>query len=310
MEDLFSADALRKVSFTDKNVSNDGIFAIDKKRAKDSKDGVRVVIRFLPNLNKECTAFNPKAIEKTVVYVNLPAETATDETGAITVVKNPLNGYYDSMDNFGEKCKLSTLFWELHEKAKKSKSVKDIADSKLIKRTKARYFSYIQVLEHEYDETAIGKIFIFVFNEDFKNKIDAEFKEENVDIFDWVNGKDCVLKVVATEYGVNYDKNLKFKSSSPMKVLSDGKLTEVGTVEVNGSKQISPEWKERVIAYFKTRTCDIDTQKAVRWDAKTTETVDLICNKINAIVNGTTLPSSNGSVGTISNTSTTDGFFD
>ena len=79
--------------------NTDGIYRIDLSKAKDKKKGYRAVVRFLPNLTKEGKV-GQSAIEKISHYVNIKNQ-------------KELSGYFDSPKNFGEKCALSDVYYQL-----------------------------------------------------------------------------------------------------------------------------------------------------------------------------------------------------
>ncbi len=257
MNDLFSMDLDSGMGFLDKKDSktNDGILRLDPKKAKDSKKGLRVVLRFLPNFTRE-GKLGQAAIEKFVHYVKLQNHPE-------------LNGYYDSMKNFNEKCELTNTFWEL----KNSKSVIDQEKSELISRT-TKYYSYVQIIEHESEPELVGKIMIFPFGIKIKNKINEERTGEITgtpnNVYDLVNGKDFVCIVKEIGGFPNYDASQFKPTPSPIQIPSkDGSLKEVPTADLDGRKVVDPKVQERVREYLLGREVNLEDYSAVRWDEET-----------------------------------------
>ncbi len=280
MNDLFDMSIDSGLSFLDKkeNKTNDGILRLDPKKAKDQKKGLRVVLRLLPNFTKE-GKLGQAAIEKFVHYVKLQNHPE-------------LNGYYDSMKNFNEKCDLTNTFWEL----KNSKSVIDNEKAELISRT-TKYYSYVQVLEHENEPELVGKIMIFPFGIKIKNKITEERTGEisgtQVNVYDLANGKDfiCIVKEIGGY--ANYDSS-QFKSvASTIQIPSkDGSLKEVPATDLNGKKVIDPKFQDKIKEYLLGREVSLEDYSPVRWDDETRSKV----NKIIAVLKNNPIVSANNSI--------------
>lgn len=274
MNDLFNMDINSGMEFLEKkeNKTNDGILRLDPKKAKDPKKGLKVTVRLLPNLTKD-GKLGQAAIEKFVHYVKLQNHPE-------------LNGYYDSMKNFNEKCDLTNTFWEL----KNSKSVIDNDKAELISRT-TKYYSYVQIIEHETEPELVGKIMIFPFGIKIKNKINEERTGEitgtQTNVYDLVNGKDFVLIVKEVGGFTNYDSS-QFKAlASPIQIpTKDGSLKEVPTIDANGKKAIDPRAQEKVKEYLLNREVNLEDFSPVRWDDETRSKVNKIISvlKDNPIV--------------------------
>lgn len=266
MSDLFNMDLNDGMSFLDKKEkgSNDGILRLDPKKATDKKKGLRVVLRFLPNFTKE-GKLGSNAIEKFVHYVKLQNY-------------QDLNGYYDSQKQLNETCALTNLYWEL----KNSKSVVEQEKAELISRS-AKYYSYVQVIEHETEPELIGKIMIFPFGIKIKNKINEERTGEitgtQVNVYDLSQGKDfvCIVKQIG-DYP-NYDSS-QFKSNvSAIQILNkEGVLKEVPTIEKDGKKLIEAKFQEKIKEYLLNREVELDEFSAKRWDDETRTKVNKIVN--------------------------------
>ncbi len=286
MNDLFNMDINSGMDFLekkDKN-TNDGILRLDPKKAKDPKKGLRVVMRFLPNFTKE-GKLGQAAIEKFVHYVKLQNHPE-------------LNGYYDSMKNFNEKCDLTNTFWEL----KNSKSVIDQEKAELISRS-TKYYSYVQIIEHESEPELVGKIMIFPFGIKIKNKINEERTGEitgtPTNIYDLVNGKDFVCIVKEIGGFPNYDASQFKPTPSAIQIPSkDGSLKEVPTTELNGRKVIESKFQESITKYLLNREVTLEDYSPIRWDEETRSKVGKIISvlKDNPIVSANNAISSNKKV--------------
>ena len=264
MADLFEMDLDSGMEFLDQklNKKNDGLLRLDLKKAKDPKKGFKVVLRFLPNLMKSGKV-GVAAIEKIISYVKLPEYP-------------DLQGYYDSMKNFDPKCPIESLYWEL----KNSKSAVD--NEKATQITKSyKYYSYVQILEHELEPELVGKIMIFPFGKKIMEKIKMEKSGEltgtQVNVYDPVKGKDftCIVKEVG-EFA-NYDLSFFKQNSSPLYIPSkDGSLKQVPLTEENGVLKIKPDFQEKVKEYLLNREFDLETHAPMRWNDETKDKVDKI----------------------------------
>ena len=203
-----------------RSTSADGLYRPLPKDAKDKQKGYVSTIRFLPNVLEDGT-IGPSAIEKHVHYANLPDYP-------------DLQGYYDSLINFGEKCPLTTLYWKL----KNSKNQAEVERAELISRT-AKYYSYILVIEDEQHPEYEGKIFVFPYGFKIKEKINLEKTGENSEekkcnIFDPANGKDFRLIVKEVGGYPNYDSS-SFRTASPLKIWNEDQKKFI---------QVPVEWSE------------------------------------------------------------------
>jgi hypothetical protein len=166
--------------------NTDGIYRIDLSKVKDKKKGYRSVVRFLPNLTKEGKV-GQLALEKISHYVDIKNQ-------------KELCGYFDSPKNFGEKCALSDLYYQLTN----SKNAILQERAKMLKYSK-KYYSYVLVLEDEQQPELVGKIMIFQYGKTIKDKISAEKNGEisgvSCNVFDLSAGKDFVLLVKEIQTG-------------------------------------------------------------------------------------------------------------
>lgn len=265
--DMEADDA--SMEFLDKRGSNtDGLFRPQPKNAKDKSKGYIATIRFLPNVLDDMT-LGPSAIEKHVHYANLPDQP-------------DLQGYYDSLINFGEKCPLTTLFWKL----KNSKNQVEVERSELISRT-TKYYSYVLIVEDEQNPELEGKVMIFPYGFKIKEKIDMERKGENSEgkkcnVFDPANGKD--FRLIVKEIGgyPNYDSSF-FRESSPLKLWNEEKRKFVPTpVSFNEEKNknviTDPKVQKAVFKFLTERYQDatLTDHEAKRWTEEEKDRVEKI----------------------------------
>lgn len=180
LDDLFEGDLDSKMDFLSESSKsqNDGLYKVDLNKVKDKKKGWRSVVRLLPNFTKE-GRLGQSAIEKISHYVD---------------IKEPreLSGYFDSPKNFGEKCALSNLYYNL----KNSKNAILMEKADCLKYSR-KYYSYVLVLEDEQQPELVGKIMIMQYGIMIKDKIQAEKNGEVLgtpcNVFDLSAGKDFVL---------------------------------------------------------------------------------------------------------------------
>ncbi len=188
LDELFDGSLDSKMDFLNeqKQTNNDGIYRVDLSKVKDKKRGWRSVVRFLPNLTLEGKV-GQSAIEKITHYVD---------------IKNPreLSGWFDSPKNFGEKCPLTDLYYQMQN----SKNAILIEKSKMLKYSR-KYYSYVLVLEDEQQPELVGKIMIIQYGKTIKDKISAERNGEisgvPCNVFDLTAGKDFVMVVKEIQTG-------------------------------------------------------------------------------------------------------------
>lgn len=292
--DMEADDA--SMEFLNKKSSNkDGIFRANPKEAKEKSKGYQATVRFLPNLLADGT-LGASAIEKHVHYAKLPEYA-------------DLQGYYDSMANFGEKCPLTTLYWKL----KNSKNQAEVERAELISRT-TKYYSYVLVVEDEQHPENEGKIMIFSFGFKIKEKIDAERNGENAEnkkcnVFDPANGKD--LRLIVKEIGgfPNYDSSV-FRAVSPLKIWDEknAKFIEI-PVEFNEAKNkniiTNANVQKKVTNFLNSTELKLADHEAKRWTEEEKVKVDRIINLLSgndisaakqSITNSASSTSASGSV--------------
>ncbi len=259
---------------------NDGILRIDPKKAADPKEGVKVRVRFLPNFSADGKV-GESALEKIVNYVKIDSHPE-------------LTGYYDSLKNFGKKCPLYTLYFDLYN----SNDFLLKENSKCIKRNQ-KYYSYVQILEHDLEPELVGKIMIFSFGVKIKEKINEErtgaLTGEKVNVYDLANGKDFIIRAKIVGGFTNYDSSSFSPKNTPIQIPNtEGVLTKVPfTVdEETGKNIIADKAKVKIKEYLLNRDCDIDAHKAVEW---TQETYDKV-NQIEAVLKNKHIQAANSAI--------------
>jgi hypothetical protein len=279
------------MSFLDKkNSTKDGIYRPSLKDVTDKSKGYTATIRFLPNLLEDGT-LGPSAIEKTSHYAKLPDY-------------QELQGYYDSLTNFGEKCPLTTLFWNLYN----SDNQAEVERSKLINKS-TKYYSYVLVIEDEQHPELEGKILIYPFGFKIKEKIDNERNGENADgkkcnVFDPANGKDFRLIIKQQGDWPGYDSST-FKTVSPLKIWDEdnNRFIEIPT-EWNEDKEknviTSGKVQKKVIEFLNSKEVNLSDHEAKQW---TEEEKDKV-KKIIGILSGKDVSIANDAISNAS-TSTT-----
>ena len=245
--DLFDAiDAQSEtLDFLEKKSSSlDGIY---RPKITDKKKGYVATIRFLPSLSKEGKVLQ-SAIEKHQHYVDF---------------KNhpELQGYYDCMKNFSDKCDFCTMYWKLRN----SKNASDVEKAELISRN-TKYYSYILVIEDEQNKELEGKILIFPYGFKIKEKIksqkDGEIGEP-CNIFDLANGKNFKLIIKQVGEYPNYDSS-SFMEVSPITI--QGKKAPVEVDPATGkNKIVNPKVKEKIMQFLLDRTVNLEDHLAKEW---------------------------------------------
>lgn len=206
-DDLFNDSTLdNTMSFLDEKKSTktaDGLYRVDMSKVKDKKRGYRAEIRFLPNITKNpelvkkylgerwnedsIEAIGPSAIDKVSHYVNIRQ-------------LPELKGYYDSPKNFGNKCTLTDTYYALMN----SKNALLMEKAKMLNYSK-KYFSYVLIMKDEQQPEYEGKIMIFQYGKQIKDKLAAEkngeITGEPCNVFNLQTGKDFRLIVKEIDTG-------------------------------------------------------------------------------------------------------------
>jgi hypothetical protein len=267
-----------------KTVSSDGIYRIDLSKAKDKKRGYKSVIRLLPNLTKEGKV-GMSALEKITHYVN---------------IKNPkeLAGWFDSPKNFGEKCPLTDLYYNMVN----SKNAILVEKAKQLNYSK-KYYSYALIIEDEQQPELVGKIMIFQYGKIIRDKILAEKNGEisgvSCNVFDLANGKDFVLLVKEIQTGdetyPDY-KNSMFRPETSAITLYNEEKREFKQVPVQEGK-VDPRAQKAVRDFLLKRDHDLEEFAAKplteEQQVKISEISNFLTGKSSASFAGASAPTSN-----------------
>jgi len=264
-----------ELSFLNKEKRNqDGLYRPSLEQAKDAREGYKATVRFLRNLSRE-GKIGPAAIEKHIHYVDLPNH-------------SDLRGYYECSKNYSPKCDLCTFYWKLA----KSNNQADVEKADLIGRS-TKYYSYIMVIEDEQNPELVGKVMIYSYGYQIKEKIEAERKGEltgdKVNIFDFVNGKDFRLIIKEkTRTGSNkvlptYEFS-QFLGESPMKIYNE-KTKKFVVVQVDDDGKISDKrWQTKIKETLLGRDANVNLEDhiAKEWDDEVVSKVE----KVIAVLSG------------------------
>jgi hypothetical protein len=184
-DDLFSGNLDSTMDFLNekKAGSKDGIYRVDMSKVTDKKKGYRAKLRFLPNVTRE-GKLGPSAIEKITHFVDIKSDKS-------------LSGWFDSARNFNEKCPLTDLYYQLTN----SKNAILMEKAQCLKYSK-KFYSYVLIIEDEQQPELVGKIMIFQYGKQVRDKIQAERNGEitgvSCNVFKLEDGKDFVLLVKET----------------------------------------------------------------------------------------------------------------
>jgi len=257
----------QELSFLDKERRNqDGIYRPTLDQAKDAKEGYKSTIRFIRNISRD-GRIGPAAIEKHIHYVDLPNHA-------------DVRGYYECGKNLSPKCDLCTFYWKLA----KSNNQADVEKADLIGRT-TKYYSYVMILEDEQQLELVGKIMIFSYGYQIKEKIEAERKgevEEKCNIFDFVTGKDFRLiikeKTRRNNKAVPTYEFSQFRSESPIKIYNE-KTQKFVEAKVDDEGKISDvKWQQKIKETILGRdeNVNIEDHEPQPWDDETQNKVEKV----------------------------------
>lgn len=264
--------------------NNDGIYRIDLKLCKDKKKGYRSVIRFLPNLTKEGRV-GESAIEKISHYVDIKSA-------------KELSGYYDSPKNFGDKCALSDLYYQLMN----SKNAILQERAKMLKYSR-KYYSYVLILEDDQQPDLVGKIMILQYGKTIKDKISAEKNGEisgvSTNVFDLANGKDFVLLVKEISTGdetyPDYKMSMFKPETSSLPIYFKDKGVFKNAPVANG--KIDPKAHNMIRDFLLDRTHELEEFGPKRLDeehqSKINEIINFMTGKSSSSMSKLQQPSSN-----------------
>lgn len=241
----------------DRKQSDDGLL---RPKLEEGKDGKReLVIRFLPNLTKE-GKIKSTAIEKHIHYADFKS--------------NPeLQGYFDCLKNtdIGKDCPLCKTYWAL----KNTKNPKDEEKAKLISRS-TKYYSYVYVVEDKQKPENQDKIMIFPYGYKIYQKIKAMANNTRkpCTVEDLVYGANLVLIIEEVAGFYNYDSSY-FEAPEPLAIKGE-------PIKVGPDGQIPKPEREKVIAFLKSRTHELEDWRAKDWTPEQREKAD----KIVALLSG------------------------
>lgn len=272
IDELFDGGLDDKMEFlNDQTKANtDGIYRVDMSKAKDKKKGYRSVVRFLPNLTTEGKV-GQSALEKISHYVNIKS------------IKE-LCGFYDSPKNFGEKCALSDLYYQLSG----SKNAILVERAKMLNYSR-KYYSYVLVLEDEQQPELVGRIMIFQYGKTIKDKISAEKNGEisgvGVNVFDLANGKDFVLLVKEISTGddtyPDYKMSMFKPETSSVQIYSKEKNVFKQVPTLNG--KVDPKAQSTVRDFLMDRQHNLEDFGPKKLDdaqqSKITEIINFMTGK-------------------------------
>lgn len=264
----------QELSFLNKEKRNlDGIFRPSLDQAKDSREGYKATLRFMRNLTRD-GKIGPAAIEKHIHYIDLP--------------NHPdLRGYYECGKNNSPKCDLCTFYWKLA----KSNNQADVEKADLIGRS-TKYYSYVMIMEDDQNPELVGKIMVFPYGYQIKEKIEAERKGEvsgnKINVFDFVNGKDfrLIIKEKTRKNGkaVPTYEFSQFLGESPIKIYNE-KNQKFVTAQVDDEGKISDKkWQLKIKETLLGRdeNVNIEDHMAKEWDDEMSHNVE----KVIAILSG------------------------
>lgn len=172
---------------------------------KGSDNVFNAVIRFLPNIN------NPKKSAINVISYWL-ADESDDSQGF----------YVHCPSTVGDKSIIKDTFWKL----KKSDNAYMVKKSEHLKRKEYNY-SYVQIIKDKQNPDLEGTIQILRYPKTIKSKIDEQLNpgqeqiamgESPVNVFDFFEGKDFLLKVKVKGGYWNYDDCKFAPTTSPIKI--------------------------------------------------------------------------------------------
>ena len=253
--------------FDTPTTNTDGIYRPKIADAKDKKVGYRATIRFLPNIFKDKNGnikAGSSAIKKTVHYINLPGEPK-------------LRGYYDCKVNFNDKCELCNEYRRLDN----SKNQADNEKAKTINKS-AKYFSYVLIIEDEQFPDLVGKVMIFSYGSQVRDKILAEKKGEisgiECDIFKTTTGKDFRLIIKSKGSGSDAEKITyelsTFLEVSPIKLYSEKKKAFIEIPVDDNGKIIDDKYKQRLKKFLLEKDVDLEKYEPKEWSDEIQSKVD------------------------------------
>ena len=266
-DELFDGSLDSKMDFLEdkQNSRDDGLYKVDMNKVKDKQKGWKSVIRFLPNLKKE-GGLGQSAIPRERHFIQMEDD-------------RELTGFYDSPRNFGEKCPLTELYFNM----KKSKNAILVEKADKLNYAK-KYYSYIMVIEDEQQPELVGKIMVYEYGKTIRDKIlsekNGDVSGESCNVFDLVNGKDFVILAKEVNTGErtypSYEAS-NFRNISPIKIYSE-KRGEFKTVPLDENGKIDPKYKEKIINVLRDRDHELEEFEPKRLTEDDQEKITEISN--------------------------------
>ena len=265
--DLFAIDGQEEdLSIFDKEEKNqDGLFRPSLANAKDKSKGYQATLRFLPNFYKNEEDVVKKgqiSIKSHVHYANIQGDA-------------DLTGYYDCNKNFDPKCDLCTIYWKLS----KSKNEADVEKSKLINRS-TKWYSYVYVVEDENNPELEGKILVFGYGAQVKEKIAQQKNNElgtgKCNVFSLTEGKDFRLIIKSKGEGrekVTYESS-SFLETSTVKLYNPKKKSWMTLPVENG--KIPENAQKKLLQILLDRKTELENFEPKVWDDATKAKVEKV----------------------------------
>lgn len=265
--DLFSGNLDSTMDFLDdkKGVSKDGIYRVDLTKVSDKKKGYRAKVRFLPNLTRD-GKLGQAAIEKITHYVDIKSDKS-------------LSGWFDSPKNYNEKCPLTDLYYQL----KNSKNAVLMEKAECLKYSK-KYYSYVLVIEDEHQPEMVGKIMIFQYGKQIRDKIQSEkngeITGEACNVFRLEDGKDFILSVKEKMIGEasvpDYTNSMFMPERTSLPIYSEDRGV-FKNVPLNDGK-IDPKVQQTVIDFLLKREHELEDFAAKRLTDEEHDKINQISN--------------------------------
>lgn len=269
-----------------KEKGKDGLF-----RPYPTKDGdiYKATIRFLPHLSKETGELvegdEGYFINKRTYFITFPND-------------QNYTGVYDMSSNDLFKCPLASTIYNLSKKAKDlTDPANGIASAMYTEHLKNQpgkenYYSYIYVVDDKTNPENNGKLFVFQYGKQIKDKIDLQLKDKGIDVFDPLHGKDFELYVTTKTLNGNvvpvYD-NCNFESQSVMSIFDPEKnkmrKLKVTKDEDDNIVELDKRDNELLNNLLLNRNIELNSFRRKEWDEATVEKVNYIIKYFNRTSN-------------------------
>ena len=257
-DDLFNDEALdSKMSFLEENKSNgkDGLYRFDMSKVTDKKRGYVATLRFLPNFTKD-GKLGESAIEKTTHYVDLK-----DMSELRGYYDSPKNTNYDTGEPFSDTCPLSDCYWKLYNS--NNAIMKERAG---VLNYSTKWYSYVLVIEDKQQPELEGKIMVFQYGKQIREKIlqedRGEITGEKCKIFSLKKGKDFRFIVKETKNEKNqvmpsYITSQFVSETSTIKIPASG--GELKNVPLGEDGNFKDEHKKKISDFLLSRDVEVES---------------------------------------------------